>query len=82
MEIEADDIIDSDEEDERKVETISSDERDCLFEVITMLNDEKRVEIILDNIDGYLDNVQVLYSLCKICHNLMLYHRTAVFEFR
>lgn len=82
MEIEADDDIDSDEDDDRKIELISVDERDCLFEAITLLNDEKRVDLVLENIDGYLDNVQVLYSLCKICHNLMLYHRTAVFEFR
>lgn len=82
MEIEADDDTDSDEEDERKVETISSIERDCLFEAITLLNDQKRVDLILQNIDNHLEDDQVLYSLCKICHNLMLYYRTAVFEFR
>lgn len=82
MDIEADDDIDSDEEDDRKIEAIPSTERDCLFEAITLLNDEKRVELILDNIDSYLQDVHVLYSLCKIGHNLMLYHRTAVFEFR
>lgn len=84
MDVEPDDDSDDDEEEEndRKIETISVIERDCLFEVITMLNDEKRVELVLDNIDDYLDDVQVLYALCKICHNLMLYHRKAVSEFR
>lgn len=82
MDADADDDFDSDDEDERKIETILPIERDCLFEVITRLNDEKRVELVLENIDNYLEDVHVLYSLCKICHNLMLYHRTAVFEFR
>ncbi|XP_031629740.1 ubiquitin-protein ligase E3C [Contarinia nasturtii] len=81
-EFDADDDIDSDEEEDRKIESISMEERDCLLEAITFLNDQNHVEIILDNIDNCLDDVQVLYSLCKICHNLMLYHRTAVFEFR
>lgn len=82
IDVEADDDIDSDEEEDYKIESISLAERDCLIETITLLNDQKRVELILDNIDNYLDDVQVLYSLCKICHNLMLYHRVAVFEFR
>lgn len=82
MEIEADDDSDSDEEDEGKMETISSTERDCLFEAVTLLNDQKHVEFILQNTEKLLDDDQVLYSLCKICHNLMLHHRTAIFEFR
>lgn len=82
MEIEAEDDIDSDEEDNHKSESISPTERDCLIEAITLLNDQQRVELILDQIDNYLDDVQVLDSLCKICHNLMLYHRSAVSEFR
>lgn len=83
MEMEADDDdTESDEDDERKVETISSHERDCLHEAITLLNDQKRVDLILLNIDNHLEDDQMLYSLSKICHNLMLYHRTAVFEFR
>lgn len=82
MEVEADDDIDSDEEEDHKIESISITERDCLLEAITLLNDQERVELILDNVDNYLDDVQVLYSLCKICHNLMLYHRKAVFELR
>lgn len=81
-EFDADDAIDSDEEDDRKIESIPIDERDCLLEALTFLNEQTRVEIILDNIDNCLDDVEILYSLCKICHNLMLYHRTAVFEFR
>lgn len=82
MEIEAEDETDSDEEGERRIETISSIERDCLFEAITLLNEQQRVDLILKNIDNHLDDDQLLYSLCKTCHNLMLYHRTAVFEFR
>lgn len=82
VEIEADDDIDSEEETDHKTESISCTERDCLIEAITFLNDEKRVDLILDNIENNLEDVQVLHSLCKICHNLMLYHRTALFEFR
>lgn len=82
MEFEADDDSDTDEEIERTIQSISTTERDCLNEVISQMNDEKHVEVMLDNIDNYLDDVHVLYSLCKICHNLMLYHRTAVFDFQ
>lgn len=85
VEVEADDDIDSEEEDGQKSESIPVAERDCLLEAITLLNDQERVELILDNIDNsseLLEDAQVLYSLCKICHNLMLNHRTAVFEFR
>lgn len=82
MEFEADDDSDTDEEIDRTIQSISTTERDCLSEVISQLNDEKHVEVMLDNIDNYLDYVHVLYSLCKICHNLMLYHRTAVFDFQ
>lgn len=82
MDIEADEDIDSDDESDHKIESISSSERHCLIEAITFLNDQNRVVLILDNIESNLDDVHVLYSLCKICHNLMLYHRSAVFEFR
>lgn len=82
MEFEADDDSDTDEEIDRTIQSISTTERDCLTEVISHMNDEKHVEVMLDNIDNYLDDVHVLYSLCKICHNLMLYHRAAVFDFQ
>lgn len=82
MEFEADDDSDTDVEIDRTIQSISMNERDCLTEVIAQLNDEKHVEVILNNIEHHLDDVQVLYSLCKICHNLMLYHRTAVFDFQ
>lgn len=82
MDFEGCDDIVSDEDEDTKIDTISSAERDCLLEAITQLNQQKRVDLILDNIDNYLEDVQMLYSLCKICHNLMLYHRTAVFEYR
>lgn len=81
-EFEADDDSDTDEEIERPIQSISTTERDCLTEVISQMNDEKHVEVMLANIDNYLEDVQVLNSLCKICHNLMLYHRTAVFDFQ
>lgn len=82
MEFEADDDSDTDEEIDRTIQSISTTERDCLTEVISQMNEEKHVEVVLDNIDNYLDDVHVLYSLCKICHNLMLYHRAAVFDFQ
>lgn len=83
MEVEADDDSDTDVEiDRTMVQAISTTERDCLTDVISRLNDEKHVAVMLDSIDYYLDDVHVLYSLCKICHNLMLYHRTAVFDFQ
>lgn len=80
MDVDVDDF-DSDEEESYK-EKIPSLERECLLEAITLLNDQKRAELILEHNDNYLDDVSVLYSLCKICHNLMLYHRVAVLEYR
>lgn len=82
MEVDPDDDFDSDDEEQRHKETISTVERECLQDVITLLNTPERSHLILDHNDDYLDDVSVLYSLCKICHNLMLYHRAAVFEYR
>lgn len=82
MEVDPDDDFDSDDEEQQHKETISTVERECLQDVITLLNAPERAHLILDHNDDYLDDVSVLYSLCKICHNLMLYHRAAVFEYR
>lgn len=82
MEVDPDDDFDSDDEEQRYKETISTIERECLQDVITLLNAPERAQLILGHNDDYLKDVSVLYSLCKICHNLMLYHRVAVFEYR
>lgn len=66
----------------RKREPITIEERECLLEVINMLNDQRRAQLIVDNIDAFLDDSEILSSLCKICHNLMLYHRLAIFEYK
>lgn len=82
MEVDPDDDFDSDDEEQRCKETISNMERECLQDVIALLNQQKRADLILEHNENYLDDLNVLYSLCKICHNLMLYHRAAVFEYR
>lgn len=61
---------------------ILADERDCLLNAITMLNADKRVRIIVEHNDCFLDDDGTMHSLCRICHNLMLYHRAAVREYR
>lgn len=84
--VERDDDDSDSEDNNRRISTgsdsVSPLERECLLEVITLLNEEKRAHLIVDHYEAYLDDFEVLHSLCKICHNLMLYHRTAVFEFR
>lgn len=81
-----DDDDDSDNEDSQRItsgnDSISPMERECLLEVIYLLNEDKRAHLIVDHYENYLDNFEVLHSLCRICHNFMLYHRSAIFEYR
>lgn len=88
MDDDADDIDSDSDSDYRgrgmpkKTATISILERDCLLEAISQLNEQERAELIVDSVELFLDDSDVLFSLCKICHNLMLYHRSALFEYK
>lgn len=65
-----------------KNDTISRHEHDILIEAITHLNEQRRAILIVNNYGSYLEVNEILHSLCRICHNLMLYHRNAIFEYK
>lgn len=57
-------------------------EKESLLECIRLLNEGVRVHSILDFIEEYLNDEDVLYGLCEICHNLMIYNKMAMFEYK
>lgn len=57
-------------------------ERLILSETIVLLNEQTRVGKIVRNIDGLLYIPEVVHSLCRIAHNLMIYNRIAINEYR
>lgn len=61
---------------------LSEKEKESLLECIELLNEGERVRCILDHIEEYLQDEQVLYGLCEICHNLMIYNKMAMFEYK
>lgn len=65
-----------------RYDAITADERDCLLEVIQALNDDERAKLLVKSAVALVDDAEVLHSLSKICHNLMLYHRSAIFDYK
>ncbi|XP_067628842.1 ubiquitin-protein ligase E3C [Eurosta solidaginis] len=61
---------------------LSSDEKAVLLECINLLNDSQRVRILTELTDIYLNDLRVLYALCEVCHNLMIYNKQAIFEYK
>lgn len=53
-------------------------EQDALLEIVYSLNYGKRVKIICENIQYFLKDPEILYSMCKLCHNLMVYNKNAI----
>lgn len=43
-----------------------------------MLNDVNRVTKITNNIDGILDQPEMILNICSICHNLLTCGRLAI----
>lgn len=80
------DSSDSDSDDDREMIDISSCtyvETEVLQDVVARLNDMTRARLIVDNLEiNFLNNPEILHCLCKICHHLMLYNRTAIFEYK
>lgn len=74
-------ISDSDSEDEDE-EMQPQHERLILSDTIAMLNEHTRVGKIVKNIDGILYKPEVVQSLCLIVHNLMIYDRAAINEYK
>lgn len=62
--------------------SLSSKEQNVLLECINLLNDSHRVRMLSEQTDTYLADEKVLYALCEICHNLMIYNKQAVFEYK
>ncbi|XP_075165628.1 ubiquitin-protein ligase E3C [Haematobia irritans] len=61
---------------------ITDKEKECLLQCISLLNQGMRVQAIVENIEDYLNDNEVLYGLCEICHNLMIYNKMAMFEYK
>ena len=61
---------------------LTESEKESLLECIHLLNEGVRVHTILDYIEEYLADEDVLYGLCEICHNLMIYNKMAMFEYK
>ncbi|EDV37490.1 uncharacterized protein Dana_GF11384 [Drosophila ananassae] len=57
-------------------------ECDSLLESIAILNETERVDFIVQQLDPHIENGQLIYALCEICHNLMIYNKHAVFEYK
>lgn len=62
--------------------SLSSEEQNVLLECVNLLNDSQRVRMLTEQTDTYLADEKVLYALCEICHNLMIYNKQAVFEYK
>lgn len=57
-------------------------ERVILTMIIQQLNDQQRVMKIVENIDEHLHESKVLLSICRIGHNLMIFNRFAIYEYK
>lgn len=77
------DLSDSDDDDANDdVEMQPQLQRLVLSETIVLLNESTRVGKIVKNIDELLYKPEVVHSLCQIAHNLMIYNRSAINEYR
>lgn len=63
-------------------QSVSELEQRCLLESIEFLNGAQRVQFIVQSLDNYLQDEQLLNALCEICHNLMIYNRMAILEYK
>lgn len=61
---------------------LSSKERSCLLESIAILNETDRVDFIVHQMEPHIEQTQLIYALCEICHNLMIYNKHAVYEYK
>lgn len=79
----AQDFSDSeDEADQGDEEMQPQFERLILCDTICLLNEQNRVVKIVKNIDGLLYKPEVVHSMCLVAHNLMIYNRAAINEYR
>lgn len=74
---------DSDNEDDSPDDEMQSQfERLILLDIIKQLNEEQRVNKIVKNVDSILHLPQVIQSICIIAHNLLIYNRSAIHDYR
>lgn len=73
---------DDDDESENDEEMQPQFERLILMSIIQQVNEESRVNAIVKNIDSILHLPNVIHSICVISHNLMIYNRAAINEYR
>lgn len=88
-----DSYVSSDEEDDdngdrssRKKDAVciltSDVEKKVLLEIVAMLNDRHRTDALMSNVLLNLERDQFVKSLCQICHVLMVFNRSAVYEYK
>lgn len=82
-----DSVVDDDSGDEKmdmdsNVTTASAAEKCILREIVAMLNEAEFVDQVMLMVDRNVENGQFLNSLCRICHVLMVYNRSAMYEYR
>ncbi|KAM8713192.1 hypothetical protein ACLKA7_013494 [Drosophila subpalustris] len=70
------------EQPSRPARELSSKERSCLLESIAILNETHRVDFIVQQMEPHIEHTQLIYALCEICHNLMIYNKHAVYEYK
>lgn len=57
-------------------------ERTVLNDILKQINDENRVNKIVKNLDSILHLPEVIQSVCNVAHNLLIYNRAAVHDYR
>lgn len=73
----------SEDEDENQDDEMQSQlERIVLNDIIRHLNDANRVNKIVRNLDGILHLPEVVQGVCNIAHNLLIYNRAAMHDYR
>lgn len=76
-------LSDSEEEGSNEDEEMQPQfERLILSDTIVLLNEQNRVSKIVKNIDVLLYKAEVVHSICLTAHNLMIYNRAAINEYR
>ncbi|EDW74671.1 uncharacterized protein Dwil_GK15782 [Drosophila willistoni] len=73
---------DMDQSTSRPYVELSAKEQVCLLESIAILNETDRVNFIVQQLEPNIEHGQLIYALCEICHNLMIYNKHAIFEYK
>lgn len=79
----SDDEAESDQERQQRDDEMQPQfERIILQDVIKQMNDENRINKIVKNLDAILHLPEVIQSVCNVVHNLLIYNRAAIHEYR